>query len=158
MSSPRGVVAGNWKMHVGPDEARAFLAALSFRTGPQRPSVLLFPPAVSVATAAWASGGRVAIGVQNIHWEDEGAFTGETSARIARQAGATHALVGHSERRQLFGETDADVALKAEAALRNGLLSLWRALGWASIADALRHYAASAQRALHLLTLTPARP
>ncbi len=118
---PAAVVAGNWKMHMGPDETRSFLASFAPRTGPGRPRVILFPPAVSIGAAAMAAAGRVDIGVQSIHWEDAGAFTGELSAALARAAGATHALVGHSERRQLFGETDADVTRKAAAALRQGL-------------------------------------
>jgi triosephosphate isomerase len=63
----------------------------------------------------------VALGVQNVHWEDAGAYTGELSVSMARQAGATHALVGHSERRHLFGETDPDVARKVKAVLKGGL-------------------------------------
>ena len=119
---PRGVVAGNWKMHMGPDETRAFLGALSPRLGPGRPQVLLFPPAVSLAAAVAAAPSWVALGVQNIYWEDKGAFTGEISAPLARAAGATHVLVGHSERRHLFGEQDPEVARKAAAALRNQLV------------------------------------
>jgi triosephosphate isomerase len=118
---PRVVVAANWKMHKGPDDARAFLTALRPSTGPRRPLVLVFPPAVSLAAALAARRHGIGLGVQNIHWEDAGAFTGELSAPLARAAGATHTLVGHSERRQLFGETDADVARKASAALRHAL-------------------------------------
>ena len=124
MTRPRVVVAANWKMHKGPEEARAFFAAFRARSGPQRPHVLVFPPAVSLSAARAACPTDVGLGVQNIHWEDEGAFTGETSAALARAAGAGHALVGHSERRQLFGESDGDVARKAVAALRNGLRPL----------------------------------
>jgi triosephosphate isomerase len=115
------VVAANWKMHKGPEEARAFFAALRARTGPGRPQVLVFPPAVSLPAARAVCPEHVELGVQNIHWEDQGAFTGEISALLARAAGARHTLVGHSERRQLFGETDADVARKVAAALRGGL-------------------------------------
>jgi triosephosphate isomerase len=118
---PRVVVAANWKMHKGPDDARAFLAALRPSTGPRRPLVLVFPPAISLAAALAARRHGIGLGVQNIHWEDAGAFTGEISAPLARAAGAEHTLVGHSERRQHFGESDADVARKAAAALRAGL-------------------------------------
>jgi triosephosphate isomerase len=119
------VIAGNWKMHLGPAGTRAFFDRL--RLPPERdggPEVLVFPPAVSLAAAAEhpEREGRVALGVQNIHFEDEGAFTGETSAPMAVEAGATHALVGHSERRHVFGETDADVTRKVAAALRHGLV------------------------------------
>ena len=119
---PRGVVAGNWKMHLTPDEARAFIATFAPRTGSGRPHLLLFPPAVSLAATADAARGLADVGAQNIHWEDRGAFTGETSAPLARAAGATHALIGHSERRQLFGETDEEVAKKVAAAIRSGLV------------------------------------
>jgi triosephosphate isomerase len=115
------VVAGNWKMNHGPEQTRAFLAAFRPASGPGRPTVLIFPPAVSLAAALEADARGVQFGVQNIHWEDSGAFTGEIGAPIARAAGATHTLVGHSERRQLFGETDDHVARKASAALRHGL-------------------------------------
>ena len=117
-------MAANWKMHKGPEEARAFVRDFSVRGGSQRPRVLLFPPAVSLPAAVAACPTNIEVGIQNIHWEDEGAFTGEVSAAQARAAGATHALVGHSERRQLFGEKDADVVLKVSAALRNGLTPL----------------------------------
>jgi len=115
------VVAGNWKMNLGPEDTRAFLARFRPASAPGRPLVLLFPPSVSLAAAVGSGASGVHFGVQNIHWEDAGAFTGETSAPLARAAGATHALVGHSERRQLFAETDADVARKASAALRHAL-------------------------------------
>jgi triosephosphate isomerase len=113
------VVAGNWKMNLGPEQARAFFAA--FAPAAPRPEVVVFPPALSFAAAREAAAPGIALGVQSIHWEDAGAFTGELSAPLAVAAGATHTLVGHSERRQLFGETDADVARKAGAALRHGL-------------------------------------
>ena len=122
-SEPAVVVAGNWKMHVGPDKAREFMEAFSPRQGRGRPQVLLFPPAVSLAAIneqplpPW-----LGIGVQNIHWEDKGAFTGEVSAPLALEAGASYALVGHSERRHVFGETDADVARKVATAVRHSLV------------------------------------
>lgn len=120
---PRVVVAGNWKMHRGPDDARAFFAA--FAPAAHDPRILVFPPAVSIpAAVAAATGTGVGVGAQNIHWEEQGAFTGEISGPLARAAGATHTLVGHSERRQLFGETDEDVARKVAAALKHGLVPM----------------------------------
>lgn len=121
-SVPAVVVAGNWKMHVSPDETREFLGAFSPRRGLGRPQVTVFPSAVSLAAAVASAPSWLALGVQNIHWEDRGAFTGEVSAPLALAAGATHALVGHSERRHLFGETDSDVARKTAAAVRHGLV------------------------------------
>ena len=121
-SVPTVVVAGNWKMHVSPDEARAFLDVFAPGRGPGRPQVIIFPPAVSLAAAVASAPSWLALGVQNIYWEDKGAFTGEVSASLALAAGATHSLVGHSERRHIFGETDYDVARKAAAAVRHGLV------------------------------------
>ena len=118
------VIAGNWKMNLGPREAEAFLGAFSpsFPAGP-RPELLLFPPALSLAAAlnARPRDSRIEMGVQNLHWEESGAFTGELSVPMAREAGATHALIGHSERRQLFGETDEEVGKKVAAVLEGGL-------------------------------------
>ena len=110
------VIAGNWKMHKGPDDARAFFADLALERVSDVHEVIVFPPTVSLPAAAQAFPGRLAIGVQNVHWEDQGAFTGETSAAMAAQAGATFALIGHSERRHVFGETDEETAWKVAAA------------------------------------------
>ncbi len=112
------VIAGNWKMHNGPaatdDFFRAFLAA--YPPHADR-SVLFFPPALSLAAASVAVRERpdIMLGVQNVYWEPKGAFTGEISAPMARDAGAAFALAGHSERRHIFGESDQDVARKARA-------------------------------------------
>lgn len=119
------VVAGNWKMHHGPQATRAFFT--SFRPSLAQdglvPRLLLFPPFLSLAAAVAARPPKpwVDFGVQDLFWEREGAFTGEVSASMAREAGARFALVGHSERRRLFGETDAWVERKARAALAEGL-------------------------------------
>ena len=121
---PRVVVAANWKMHKGLEETRAFFGSFTVAIGEGRPQVLVFPTAVSLAAARAARPPHVGIGLQNIHWEDEGAFTGEISAPQAREAGATHVLVGHSERRHLFGETDDQVTRKTGSALRLGLIPL----------------------------------
>jgi triosephosphate isomerase len=118
------VIAGNWKMHHGPRETRAFFAGLSLPAASGAHEVIIFPPSLSLAAAVAAPerDPRIQLGVQNIHWEDKGAFTGEVSAAMAREAGATFTLVGHSERRHVFGETDADVARKAVAARRQGIV------------------------------------
>jgi len=86
-------------------------------------TVIIFAPAVSLTTVAHAISGRkdVITGIQNIYWAEKGAFTGEISAPMARDAGAQVALVGHSERRHIFGETDAQCAKKCAAAARFGL-------------------------------------
>jgi len=111
-------------MNLGPTQARAFMAAFTARWTPHTDrTVIFFPPALSVASAVHALGNRtdLGVGVQNIWTEDKGAFTGESSAPIARDAGARYALVGHSERRHVFGETDEQSALKCAAAARAGL-------------------------------------
>jgi triosephosphate isomerase len=120
----RPVFAANWKMHNGPAEARAFMAAFTAKWTPHHDRTLVFcPPAISLTTVVDALGGRrdIAVGVQNIWTEDKGAFTGETSAPMAKDAGATFVIVGHSERRHVFGETDAEAGKKCAAALRSGL-------------------------------------
>lgn len=120
----RPVFAANWKMNHGPTDARAFMAAFTARWTPRGDrTVIFFPPAVSLSATAHAIGNRadLGLGAQNIWTEDKGAFTGETSAPMAKDAGAHYVLVGHSERRHVFGESDAETAKKCAAAVRNGL-------------------------------------
>ena len=117
------VIAGNWKMHHGPAATRKFFGEFSPQLPDAEPTILIFPPAISLLAAAESRGGRpeISLGIQNIHWEPNGAFTGEHSAGMALAAGARFALIGHSERRHVFGETDAQVELKVAAAMREGL-------------------------------------
>ena len=121
----RLLFAANWKMNLGPTEARAYATRFreSCSPSPDR-DTWFFPPAVSLEAAARAFGGRAntLVGAQDIHWEPKGAFTGATSAGLAREAGAQAVLIGHSERRHVFGETDADTARKLGAAVREGLV------------------------------------
>ena len=118
------VIAGNWKMHMAPEEARTFFSAFEIDEMMADNEVLIFPPAISLLAAYKCENrdSRVQLGIQNVHWENSGAFTGEISAEMAASAGASYALVGHSERRQLFGETDEQVALKVAAVLRQDLI------------------------------------
>ncbi|MGH7712542.1 MAG: triose-phosphate isomerase [Gemmatimonadaceae bacterium] len=120
----RPVFAANWKMHHGPSDAREFMHTFlaQFKRHADR-TLIFFPPAATLAACVEALRPRseILLGVQNIHWEDKGAFTGEISASIARDAGAYVALVGHSERRHVFGETDDQAGRKVAAALRAGL-------------------------------------
>jgi triosephosphate isomerase len=118
------IFAANWKMHHGPAAARDLVRAVLARVRPKEGRTLLFfPPAVSLPVVASEVGGRkdAAAGVQNVHWEPKGAFTGETSAALASEAGATWALIGHSERRHKFGETDEETGRKVRAVLEAGL-------------------------------------
>ena len=118
------VFAANWKMNHGPTDARAFLRTFlvhySRRTDR---TVAFFPPALTLhaVTEALRDRSDILVGVQNIHWEPKGAFTGELSAPIARDAGARLILVGHSERRHIFGETDEQTGLKCAAVTGAGL-------------------------------------
>ncbi len=117
------VVAGNWKMHLTRPEARALaervVAALP-AIGKSR--IVLIPPFTALAEVGRVlAGTEIRLGAQDLFWEDKGAFTGEVSGPMLREAGCTHVLVGHSERRQLFGETDEAVNRKVDAAMRAGL-------------------------------------
>src|SRR5689334_15989433 len=109
------LIAGNWKLFKGPRETREFFAAFE---PPAGVDVVVCPPFVSLA-AAVESGATIY--AQNVHWADEGAFTGEISAPMLRELGVRGSIIGHSERRQYFGETDLTVAQRAEHALAAGL-------------------------------------
>ncbi len=121
---PNLIFAANWKMNQAPADAAAFLRTFTDQYSRQSDRrVLFFPPAVSLHAVLQAVRERndLEAGVQNIHWEDKGAFTGETSGPLARGAGARHVLIGHSERRHVFGETDEETGKKVAAAFRAGL-------------------------------------
>jgi len=118
------VFAANWKMHIGPPEAREYLRAF-FAAGeiPHERAVWFFPPAVSLEAVAQNVAGHrnVVAGAQDIYWEAKGAFTGAISAPLAAQAGGRMTLIGHSERRHVFGETDEQTGKKLAAALAANL-------------------------------------
>lgn len=124
------LIAGNWKLNHSPRETRAFFAELksslqatpSFASLPSDVEQIFFPPTLSVEAAIQTA--PCAVGAQNISTELSGAFTGETSAQHLVDAGASWCLVGHSERRSLYGETDAQVARKLETASKTGLRTL----------------------------------
>ena len=122
----RQLIAGNWKMNglrAGLAEIRAVDRSLADE--PAHPTVLICPPATLIAEAAkTVEGGRVGIGAQDCHAGASGAFTGDISAEMLRDAGAIAVIAGHSERRQYHGETNADVAAKAAAAHRAGLTAI----------------------------------
>jgi len=117
------VLAANWKMYKAPDETREYFREfLPMVAGHDRDEIVVCPSYTNVAAALEAArGSNVAVGAQNVHWKAEGAFTGEISAPMLLSLGVTHVIVGHSERRQYFGETDDTVNLRLKAALEAGL-------------------------------------
>ena len=120
------LIAANWKMYKTPAESAAFLThffpLVKHNTAAE---IVLFPAMPCLSTVVDAARSKpVFIGAQNMHWKNEGAFTGETSPVMLTALGATHVLIGHSERRQYFNETDTTVNLKLKAALAHSLIPI----------------------------------
>lgn len=119
------IIAGNWKMNLLPEQAVALVEGLGHLTaGQEDVEVVVCPPFVdipAVSKALAGAGTGIALGAQNMHWEDSGAFTGEVSPTMLKGLGVTHVIIGHSERRQFFGETDQGVNRKVKSALAHGL-------------------------------------
>lgn len=117
------LIAANWKMYKNPDQTREFFQAfLPLVADHTRDEIVVCPPYTDLHAAVEATtGSNVAIGAQDMYWKEEGAFTGEISPGMLAAAGCTHVIIGHSERRQYFGETDDTVNLKLKAALEAGL-------------------------------------
>ncbi len=121
------IVAGNWKLNKTPAEARQFIIALKNKVAgiDTRAEILVCPPHVALdAVVDAARDTKIAVGSQNTFWEESGAFTGETSTGMLESLGVTHTLIGHSERRALFGETDDMVARKLRKVLESNLTPL----------------------------------
>jgi triosephosphate isomerase len=120
-------IGTSWKMNKLRSEAKAYAAALkaSPHANGEHAQLFIIPPFPSITeVAAILDGTKVRVGAQNMHWEDQGAWTGEISAPMVKDCGATIAEIGHSERRTHFGETDETIGLKVKAALKHGLTPL----------------------------------
>ena len=117
------VIAGNWKMNMTPSEAKKFITELApMVAGMDKCDIVLCVPYVDIQTAVEAaSGTNIKIGAEIVHFAESGAYTGEVSARMLTEIGTEYVVIGHSERRQYFGETDATVNLRTKAALAAGL-------------------------------------
>jgi triosephosphate isomerase (TIM) len=124
--SRKALIAANWKMYKTPAEAKAFVDAfLPMVAGHTRDEIALFPSPVLLPTVVPAcAGSNVSVGAQNIHFAEEGAYTGETSVGQLKAVGGTHTLIGHSERRQYFAETDEIVNKKLHTALKHGVIPI----------------------------------
>ncbi len=123
----RLVFAANWKMHMGPEGAETFFDEFlkRFEARDDR-DVWFFPPALTVpSVVALVKDTGIVVGVQNVYWEPKGAFTGELSVALTREAGGRAALIGHSERRHVFGESIEETRRKVGAVLDSGLLPMF---------------------------------
>ena len=120
------IVAGNWKMNKLASETAPLIEGIKKEVaGVTKVEVVVCPPFTDLKEAAAAcAGSNVALGAQNVHWEASGAFTGEVSAAMLKELGVTYVIIGHSERRQYFGETDETVNKRTKAALAAGLVPL----------------------------------
>ena len=120
------VIAGNWKMNMTPAETKAFITELApMVAGMDKCDIVLCVPAIDIPAAVEAaSGTNIKIGAENVHFKESGAYTGEISAKMLVEAGVKYVVVGHSERRQYFGETDQTVNLRTLAAVNAGLTAI----------------------------------
>ena len=120
------VIAGNWKMHKTAGEGVKLVQELNALTKEVTDvEIVVCPPFTALAAAAEAvAGTNIGLGAQNMHWEEKGAFTGEIAPGMLKDIGCTHVIIGHSERRQYFAETDATVNKKVKAALTAGLIPI----------------------------------
>ncbi|MGI6687767.1 MAG: triose-phosphate isomerase [Christensenellales bacterium] len=119
------IIAGNWKMNKTPREAAELIQALKPLVKDAQPTVVVCVPAVDITEAKKAlRGSKIKLGAQNVHYEAAGAYTGELSVAMLKEAGVEYVIVGHSERRTYFGETDETVNRRATAAIRGGLIPI----------------------------------
>jgi len=117
------LIAANWKMYKNPEQTKQFFKEfLPLIAGHDRDEIVLCPPYIDLhAATELVKGSQIGVGAQDVYWKDEGAFTGEISPTMLVAIGCTHVIIGHSERRQYFGETDDTVNMKLKAALEQGL-------------------------------------
>lgn len=120
------IIAGNWKMHKTAGEGVTLVEQLNALTkAVQDVEIVVCPPFTALASVATAvAGTNIGLGAQNMHWEDKGAFTGEVAPGMLKDIGCTHVVIGHSERRQYFAETDETVNKKVKAAIKAGLTAI----------------------------------
>lgn len=119
------IIAGNWKMNMTPSKTTAFMKELAPKVAEADCEVVLCVPAIDLPAAVEATKGtKISIGAENVHFKESGAYTGEISASMLVDAGVKYVIVGHSERRQYFGETNETVNLRAKAALDAGLKTI----------------------------------
>lgn len=118
----RKVVAGNWKMNMLPNEAMSFIRQIESEVNNSKAEVILCVPYTDLFySLLTAQDTKIKIGAQNMHWEEKGAYTGEISGQMLKCIGVEYVIIGHSERRQYFAETDETVNKKVKSALLNGL-------------------------------------
>lgn len=117
------IIAGNWKLHMNPEQTTEFVNAVKDKLpDPSKVESLICAPAVDLdALRKAAEGSNLHIGAENCYFEDEGAYTGETSPKVLKEMGMDYVIIGHSERRSYFHETDEDINKKAKAIFANGL-------------------------------------
>jgi triosephosphate isomerase len=123
----KAVIAGNWKMHMTCEETRVFAAAFRplIEDLPADRQVVISPPFTSIPTLSrHLAGAGVSVAAQNVHWEEKGAYTGMISASMLVEHGVSHAIVGHSEPRKYYSETDEQINLRARTAQRTGLMPI----------------------------------
>lgn len=116
------IIAGNWKMNKTPSEAKALVEAIASKVAGAACDVVVCPTAICIPSAVDAAkGSNIAVGAQNVHFKENGAYTGELAGNMLKEAGVEYVIIGHSERRQYFGETDVTVNKRVRAALDAGL-------------------------------------
>lgn len=116
------IIAGNWKMNKTPNEAVSFIGELKELVQHTKYEVVACVPFLAIPSVVEATrGSNIKVGAQNIHWEEKGAFTGEISGGMLKEAGVSYVIIGHSERRQYFAETDETVNKRVHAAFKVGL-------------------------------------